>query len=123
MNIIVFGATGGPGRAVTQVLLAQGHTVTVFARRPSALSDAPGQRIVAGDAMNAEQVAGAVVGHDAVVVGLDNSERRGQACITAQKDGVWPASLQRREQPGRPPELSGAHIKQWHRAKGNFAKL
>ncbi|MBC7939255.1 MAG: NAD(P)H-binding protein [Chitinophagaceae bacterium] len=74
MNIIVFGATGGTGRAVTQVLLAQGHTVTAFARRPAALSDAPGQRIVAGDAMNAEEVAGAVVGHDAVVVSLGNSQ-------------------------------------------------
>jgi len=74
MNIIVFGATGGTGRAVTQLLLAQGHTVTVFARRPAALSDAPGQRIVAGDAMNAEQVAAAVVGHDAVVVSLGNSQ-------------------------------------------------
>jgi uncharacterized protein YbjT (DUF2867 family) len=74
MNIIVFGATGGTGRAVTQVLLAQGHTVTAFARRPAALSDAPGQRIVAGDAMNAEQVAGAVAGHDAVVVSLGNSQ-------------------------------------------------
>jgi uncharacterized protein YbjT (DUF2867 family) len=74
MNIIVFGATGGTGRAVTQVLLAQGHTVTAFARRPAALSEAPGQRIVAGDAMNAEQVAAAVVGHDAVVVSLGNSQ-------------------------------------------------
>jgi NAD(P)-dependent dehydrogenase (short-subunit alcohol dehydrogenase family) len=51
MKIIVFWATGGTGRAVTQVLLAQGHTVTTFARRPSALSDAPGQRIAAGDAI------------------------------------------------------------------------
>jgi uncharacterized protein YbjT (DUF2867 family) len=74
MNIIVFGATGGTGRAVIQVLLAQGHTVTAFARRPAALSDAPGQRIVAGDAMNAEQVASAVVGHDAAVVSLGNSQ-------------------------------------------------
>jgi uncharacterized protein YbjT (DUF2867 family) len=74
MNIIVFGATGGTGRAVTQVLLAQGHTVTAFARRPSALSDVPEQRIVAGDAMNAKQVASAVVGHDAVIVSLGNSQ-------------------------------------------------
>lgn len=74
MNIIVFGATGGTGRAVTKLLLAQGHTVTAFARRPAALSDAPGQHIVAGDAMNAEQVTAAVVGHDAVVVSLGNSQ-------------------------------------------------
>lgn len=74
MNIIVFGSTGGTGRAVAQVLLAQGHTVTAFARRPAALSDAPGQRIVVGDAMNAAQVASAVVGHEAVVVSLGNSQ-------------------------------------------------
>jgi uncharacterized protein YbjT (DUF2867 family) len=74
MNIVVFGATGGTGRAVTQALLAQGHTVTAFARRPAALSEAPGLRIVAGDAMNAEQMAAAVAGHDAVVVSLGNSQ-------------------------------------------------
>jgi uncharacterized protein YbjT (DUF2867 family) len=56
------------------VLLAQGHTVTAFARRPEALSDAPGQDIVRGDAMDAEQVAAGVVGHDAVVVSLGNSQ-------------------------------------------------
>lgn len=74
MNIVVFGATGGTGRAVTQTLLAQGHTVTAFARRPAALSEAPGQRIAAGDAMNAEQVAAAVAGHDAVVISLGHSQ-------------------------------------------------
>ena len=35
MNIIVFGPTGGTGRAVIAKLLADGHTVTAFARDPS----------------------------------------------------------------------------------------
>jgi uncharacterized protein YbjT (DUF2867 family) len=74
VNIIVFGATGGTGRAVTRALISQGHTVTAFARQPSALSNAPGQTIVAGDAMTPEHVAKAVPGHDAVVVTLGNSQ-------------------------------------------------
>ncbi len=37
MNIIIFGATGGTGRALTEQALAEGHTVTGFDRNPDAL--------------------------------------------------------------------------------------
>jgi uncharacterized protein YbjT (DUF2867 family) len=74
LGVIVFGATGGTGRAVTHALLMQGQTVTAFARTPSVLSDAAGLRIVAGDAMNAADVENAVPGHDAVVISLGNSQ-------------------------------------------------
>lgn len=74
MNIIVFGATGGTGRAVVQKLLADGHTVTAFARVPSKLSPAPGLAIVKGDAMNAADIERAIPGHDAVVISLGNSQ-------------------------------------------------
>lgn len=74
MNIIVFGPTGGTGRAVVEKLLADGHSVTAFARNPSKLSPAPGLAIVAGDAMNAADVERAVPGHDAVVISLGNTQ-------------------------------------------------
>jgi uncharacterized protein YbjT (DUF2867 family) len=74
MKIIVFGATGGTGRAVIRALLAKGHLVTAFARNPSALDRAPGLDIVAGDAMNPAEVARAMPGHDGAVVTLGNSQ-------------------------------------------------
>ena len=74
MNIIVFGPTGGTGRAAISSLLADGHTVTAFARVPSKLSPAQGLTIVKGDAMSAADVARAIPGHDAVVISLGNAQ-------------------------------------------------
>jgi uncharacterized protein YbjT (DUF2867 family) len=74
MKTIVFGATGGTGRAVTQVLLAHGHGVAAFARQPTALAPLIGQVIVAGDVMDEASVARSLNGQDAVVVSLGNSQ-------------------------------------------------
>ena len=74
MNIIVFGPTGGTGRAVIEKLLANGHNVTAFARSPAKLSAAPGLTIVQGDAMIPADVARALPGHDAVVISLGNPQ-------------------------------------------------
>jgi putative NADH-flavin reductase len=73
LKVIVFGATGRVGRAVALTLLAEGHEVTAFARDAAQL---PTQQVIpaiAGDAMNPEDVAKAVAGHDAVVVALGDS--------------------------------------------------
>ncbi len=74
MNIIVFGPTGGTGSAIIAKLLADGHTVTAFARDPSKLSPAPGLTIVKGDAMNPADVKRAIPAHDAVVISLGNPQ-------------------------------------------------
>jgi len=74
MNIIVFGPTGGTGRAVTTKLLADSHTVTAFARDPSKLSPMPGLTIVKGDAMNPADVKRAIPGHEAIVISLGNPQ-------------------------------------------------
>ncbi len=74
MNIIVFGPTGGTGRALITRLLADGHTVTAFARDPSKLSPMPWLTIVQGDAMNPADVKRAIPGHDAIVVSLGNPQ-------------------------------------------------
>jgi uncharacterized protein YbjT (DUF2867 family) len=74
MNIIVFGPTGGTGRAIVAKLLADGHMVTAFARDPSKLSPMPGLTIVKGDAMSAADVKRAIPGHDAVVISLGNPQ-------------------------------------------------
>lgn len=75
MKVLVFGSTGGSGRAAVEFLLAQGHTVTAFTRRVE--SAAPGMeavRTVIGDAMRQADVERAVSGQDAVIVTLGISE-------------------------------------------------
>jgi uncharacterized protein YbjT (DUF2867 family) len=74
LKVIVFGSTGGTGRAVIASLLAARHEVTAFARDVSALTEIPGVRSVQGDAMRGADVTAAVPGHDAVVVSLGNSQ-------------------------------------------------
>lgn len=70
MNVIVFGATGSVGRLAVAELLKAGHRVTAFARHPEKLEARPNLSCIAGDAAEAEAVAGAMAGHDAVVITL-----------------------------------------------------
>ena len=74
MRVIIFGATGGTGRATVRALVAAGHEVTGFARDPSRLSDLAGLEAVRGDVMRAADVAAAIPGHGAVIVSLGNSQ-------------------------------------------------
>lgn len=71
MKVIVLGATGSVGRLAVASLLAQGHVVTAFARKPGKLGIAhPALRVRAGDAMDADSVSSAMAGQDAVVITL-----------------------------------------------------
>jgi putative NADH-flavin reductase len=74
MKVLVFGATGGSGRAAVQQLLADGHVVSAFARREATHGEQRAVHYVYGDVMNAADVERAVKGQDAVVVTLGISE-------------------------------------------------
>jgi nucleoside-diphosphate-sugar epimerase len=74
MRTLVFGATGGSGRAAVEELLARGHTVSAFVRQTPAAAARPGLRYVQGDVMNPADVSRGVAGHDAVIVTLGISE-------------------------------------------------
>ncbi len=74
MKVVVFGATGGTGRAVIEEALGAGHSVTAFARSPEQLGEAEGLRVFQGDVMVPSDVAGALAGQDAVVISLGNSQ-------------------------------------------------
>jgi putative NADH-flavin reductase len=70
MKIIIFGASGLTGGELIAQGLARSLAVTGFVRRPGSLQAHPGLYIVVGDVFNADQVAAAIAGHDAVFATL-----------------------------------------------------
>lgn len=77
MNVIVFGATGTVGKLAVERMLAEGHSVTAFARNPDKLeADQRGLTLYAGDATDTAIVAEAIEGHDAVVITLGSGSSR-----------------------------------------------
>jgi putative NADH-flavin reductase len=73
MRLLVFGASGPLGRAITEAALAAGHQVTAFVRTPGRLGGHPALSEMTGDVLDAESVAAAVPGHDAVISALGHS--------------------------------------------------
>ncbi len=69
MKVFLTGATGVAGRATVPALLAAGHDVRAVSRRPeaSAALEAAGAEAVTVDLFDADAVADAVVGSEAVV--------------------------------------------------------
>jgi uncharacterized protein YbjT (DUF2867 family) len=71
MKVIVIGATGSIGRLTVKNLLAEGHSVTAFARRPDRVGIEHSELTLrAGDARDAAAVTAAIRGQDAVVITL-----------------------------------------------------
>src|SRR5579872_2508590 len=71
MNVIVFGSTGGTGRALVEQALAQGHVVTAFARNPAKVTMThENLRVAKGDMMDSESVKAALRGQDAALSAL-----------------------------------------------------
>jgi putative NADH-flavin reductase len=67
MNIIIFGATGGTGRVLTEQALVEGHTVTGFARNPASLKlQHPNLAMIKGDIFDPAGVEQAIAGRDVV---------------------------------------------------------
>lgn len=64
----MFGSTGRTGSAVVERAVARGHEVRAFARSPEKVGQ--GAEIVRGDAFDAEAVAAAIRGCDAVITAL-----------------------------------------------------
>ena len=71
MKIAVFGATGGTGNEIVKQALEAGHEVTAFVRDAARLSIQNEKlTVVMGDVFDADSVAKAVQGQDAVVCAL-----------------------------------------------------
>ncbi len=71
MNVIIFGATGSVGRHLVGQARAMGHKVTAFVRNAASLGEVPPNlRVVVGDVLDAEAVAHAINGQNAVLCAL-----------------------------------------------------
>jgi uncharacterized protein len=69
MKVLVFGAAGNIGSAITAELLSRGHAVTA-ASRSGAQAEGLGVPVVAADAADPEAVARLAADHDAVVAAV-----------------------------------------------------
>jgi putative NADH-flavin reductase len=68
MRLTILGATGGIGRLLLPLALDQGHEVTAFARSPEKITrNGSRLRVVGGDLFNAQHMASAIQGSDAVL--------------------------------------------------------
>ena len=74
MNVLVVGASRGTGAAAVRALVDAGHVVTAYARSAPADPGDDNVRHVAGDALDADALAKAMVGQDAVLVTLGISD-------------------------------------------------
>jgi len=84
MNLLIFGATGGTGRALVQQALAQGHVVTAFARDPAKVKTThENLRVVRGNILDYDSVEAAVRNQDAVVSALGVRPRVGLVILIA----------------------------------------
>jgi len=83
MNIVVFGASRGVGRATVEAAAARGHAVTAVARSAAPLAGLPGTTIV-GDVLDPTLAANALGGADAVIVALGTAPgskgQQGKVC-------------------------------------------
>ncbi|HEV2021458.1 MAG TPA: SDR family oxidoreductase [Terriglobales bacterium] len=71
MKVLIFGATGGTGRALLEQALEQGHVVTAFARDPAKVRSTHQNLTVAqGNMLDLNSVEAAVKGQDAVLSAL-----------------------------------------------------
>jgi putative NADH-flavin reductase len=84
MKIILFGPTGGTGRALIEQALAARHEVTAFARNPGALEPRARLSVVQGNVLDRAAVENAIAGHDAVLCALGGRLSRGSSpCLAA----------------------------------------
>lgn len=76
MQICIFGGTGPTGVLLVEQTLAEGHEVVVYARTPAKLPDHERLSLIVGQLGDAEAIAAAITGTDAVLSLLGPSTKR-----------------------------------------------
>jgi putative NADH-flavin reductase len=83
VNLLIFGATGGTGRAIVAQALERGHGVTAFARNPDAIATKhKNLAVVQGDILDYASVERAIKGQDAVLSALGTKALRRNTTIS-----------------------------------------
>jgi len=93
MNIALIGATGQVGSRILAEALARGHQVTAIARNPAALAARPGLSPLALDVTDAQRLAAALAGHDALVISVKYSEVAAAPLLEAARRAGVPRVL------------------------------
>ena len=70
MRLVVLGATGATGRLLVDQGIGRGHEVVAYVRRPDALDDRPGLRIVGGELSDVPALTSALSGIGAVLCAI-----------------------------------------------------
>jgi NAD(P)-dependent dehydrogenase (short-subunit alcohol dehydrogenase family) len=91
MHITIFGASGGVGRLLVELLLQRGHTVTVFVHRHSPFEATERLRIARGDIHDARHVAAAIAGSDAIGSTLSSWGTPRKDVLSAAMTNICPA--------------------------------
>ncbi len=82
VKLLIFGATGGTGRALVEQALEQGHVVTAIARDPAKVRTThQNLSVIKGDILNYSSVEAATNGQDGVLSALGTRVRTGPIVI------------------------------------------
>ena len=119
IKIAVFGATGRTGRSIISLALTQGMEVTAYARQAAALDQWAGRiKVVEGDLENADRIAGAIAGTDAVVIAVGPRKGGPQVfCAQATQNIV---SAMKAQKVRRLVCITGALIGEQYPSRGLF---
>jgi len=94
VKLLIFGATGGTGRALVEQALEQGHVVTAFAREPAKVRTThKNLSVMKGDILNYVSVEAAISGQDAVLSALGIRVRAGAIVVLAVICQVFAAAV------------------------------
>lgn len=89
-KVVIFGAAGHTGKYITRKMMQeQDFEVSVFVRNPDKFGDMDlsGVRVIKGDALNAEDVKGAMDGQDVLLCSLEGDVRiMAQNIVAALKE-------------------------------------
>ncbi|MDE0678442.1 MAG: NAD(P)H-binding protein [Acidimicrobiales bacterium] len=88
MRVIIFGATGKTGRHAVRRALDDGHETTAFGRSVERLDAEDRLTLARGDVFDAEVVADAVDGHDAVIVCLGSANLKDRTTLTSGTQNI-----------------------------------
>jgi len=119
IKITIFGATGRTGRSTISLALTQGMEVTAYARQAVALKQWEGRiKVVEGELDNADRIAGAVAGADAVVIAL--GPRKGGPQVFCAQATQRIISAMKEQKVRRLVCVTGAMIGEQYPSRGLF---